>query len=126
MNNPIDANSESELQGKIDERLKTAYEIARAATATEEGRKAIDFFYHVHLNSYPGFAADIIHQQLEAKIAEAQLVTAVQIHDNYWHSQRTVAEQGIGPVALARKQKAEEALAHLTNNTKGEPHGGSE
>lgn len=50
------------LQAQINKRLKVAYELARAGTGTEEGRKAIDFFYSVHLNSYPGFAHDLLAQ----------------------------------------------------------------
>lgn len=42
------------IQTQLHEKIKTAYQLARAATGTEEGRKAIDFFYHVHLNSFPG------------------------------------------------------------------------
>lgn len=52
-----------DIDRELDKKLKTAYELARAATDTEEGRKAIDFFYHVHLNSYPGFAHSLLNTQ---------------------------------------------------------------
>ena len=58
-----------ELVEEIHKRLKTAYELARAGEDTEDGRKAIDHFYHLHLNNYPGFAYDLI----QSKINEAEI-----------------------------------------------------
>jgi hypothetical protein len=55
----------SDLQSQINQELKTDYELARAATSTEGGRKAIDFFYHVHLNNWPGFASALIRKDRE-------------------------------------------------------------
>jgi hypothetical protein len=64
---------------KLQQELKTAYELARAATGTEEGREAIDFFYHVHLNSWPGLGAQLISRHYIAKEAVANKVNQLSV-----------------------------------------------
>lgn len=46
-------------------------------------------------------------------VAEARLEATIQTHDTYWHMQRAVEEEGIGPIALRRKEHAESELAAL-------------
>jgi len=49
----------------------------------------------------------------DAHLQAAELKTEIKIHDEYWHSQKLVAEHDIGPVALANKEAAELALRQL-------------
>lgn len=76
------------VEAEIDKKLRVAYELARAATATEEGRKAIDFFYHVHLNSYPGFGYEfnqlLIKERLVRGIYELERLEYIpQMHGDW-------------------------------------------
>lgn len=70
-------------------------------------------------NGYPKYGAigevvELFNQELEARVKEAELKTEIRIHDEYWHSQRLVEENGIGPVALANKEAAELDLRKLS------------
>lgn len=51
-------------------------------------------------------------------LEKARLEGVITTHDTYWHSQRMVDAEGIGPIALRRKERAEAALAALTNKSK--------
>lgn len=44
---------------------------------------------------------------LDSYVERRCLETEIKIHDEYWHSQRLVEENGIGPVALANKEATE-------------------
>lgn len=57
---------EAELREAVNAKLKRAYELASAAVESEEQRKGIEFFYHVHLNSYPGVLDSRILQLIAA------------------------------------------------------------
>lgn len=50
---------------------------------------------------------------------QAALEREIKVHDEYWHMQHHVSENGIGPVALANKEAAQMALKslHSTNNS---------
>lgn len=60
------------LDEKILKAIKTAYELALASAPTEEQKKGIDNFYHIHLNPLQFQIPTWTEQAIEAYIAEKQ------------------------------------------------------
>jgi len=58
------------LDEKILEAIKTAYDLALASASTEEQKKGVDNFYHVHLNPLQFQIPTWTEQAIEAYIAE--------------------------------------------------------
>ena len=54
----------------IDKIIKTKYELALASEPTEDGKKAIERFYSLFLNNWPGFDA-LIKSQTNQAVLEA-------------------------------------------------------
>lgn len=60
----------SKLDEKILKAIKTAYELALASASTEEQKKGIDNFYHIHLNPLQFQIPTWTEQAIEVYIAE--------------------------------------------------------
>ena len=59
-------------EGKsIDKIIKTKYELALASEPTEDGKKAIERFYSLFLNNWPGFD-HLINQQIKSVLDELE------------------------------------------------------
>lgn len=69
-------------QQPLDDELRTAYSLARASVGTELERKAIDFFYHVHLSGVTDrFEALIKEREDRARVEEIQLLIGTHNND---------------------------------------------
>lgn len=58
------------LQEILESKLETAYKLARASVGSEQERKAIDFFYSVHLNRFSIEAIQAISAAMDSIIGE--------------------------------------------------------
>ena len=63
--------NKSRVEDTILEAIKTAYGLALASASTEEQKKGIDNFYHIHLNSFWYQIPTWLDQEREKAKAEA-------------------------------------------------------